>query len=590
MTKLLTGKRTARTLALVSCEALGSNLVRRIAFDCAATAAALPGLAPLVSALKRHDPCVSVTEPFILVDQVVIICHPANFNGGLPPASYVPSSKDVAMPDSSERRHWAIAILRRESETFVETLAALDRLNNAAEPHAERLDQNPDFAEAIKIRMDRLSADKRPKFHATIMAAKGLLIGTLTQRYTRRPVPPDDTKDQDLGQSDSEFIDPLSLLPDEDMRKQAQEDLDEHLQATGAEPDFKIARKGETYSFRIEDPEIASAFWSLVGELHKYTITPAHTEIMRRSILTMSVSSFEILIGNARRAQLTSHVNSLGDKEKIFSLGELLQFDSIDDAIEETIEREVDVFVRQGLRKWHSWFKGKPLEVDLASCAINWAETHEVFERRNVVVHNSGRATRQYIQTVDSALADQVTEGDLLSISREYLDHALEHLLTLGILLSFGVRVKLYRQEDVQDAAQWILDQQYSALKERRFKCAARIADFVDGFDLSGDRQLRINVNGWIAKQEDPNAPDPTPEIEKWDTSALEKQLQLAKLVLLGRDQEGVQLLERLHSSGDVSNEDLTDWPLFARYRQEGLISHLLPLSGGTEQESESTE
>src|SRR5690606_28163673 len=126
-----------------------------------------------------------------------------------------------------------------------------------------------------------------------------------------------------------------------------------------------------------------------------------------------------------------------------------------------SIFQQADAFSRKGIRYWAGWFKGRPLEIDMGAIAWDWPRTQEIFERRNIVIHNGSRVTRQYLNNVDRGLLEGLREGSPIEITPEYIEETLERLSTIGLLLAYKVRWKLFRRDSPAQISQWITQKQF---------------------------------------------------------------------------------------------------------------------------------
>jgi hypothetical protein len=149
-------------------------------------------------------------------------------------------------------------------------------------------------------------------------------------------------------------------------------------------------------------------------------------EQANRAVIVASVSAFEVLLGNLVHALLLKAPGKISEGPQ-FSVGELLKYASIDDVIESAIRRKVETLVaRGGIDDWASWFQKKsPLKIDLASLALDWGSTREVFKRRNAIVHTNSKVNSDY----RSAVTNAPVEGVELNTSAEYVETALENVL-----------------------------------------------------------------------------------------------------------------------------------------------------------------
>jgi hypothetical protein len=68
-------------------------------------------------------------------------------------------------------------------------------------------------------------------------------------------------------------------------------------------------------------------------------------------------------------------------------------------------------------------------------------------------------------------------------------------------------------------------------------------------------------------------------EVHAWDASALPPVFGLAQLILLCHDEQALQQIPTLLAVGDITCQDLHDWPLFDRLRANGALQGICRLA-----------
>jgi hypothetical protein len=463
----------------------------------------------------------------------------------------------------------ALQLLCDESDTFVETLHTLRRLIAIAHPQATLLDENPTWREAIDKAKEGLPSDKRAILMATLTEATPYVLRVL--RGTLR------TPQQEVPEQEWQEVEATELfqgaIPDGVI-----EMMESQRQKNNGVADFQLLRSADGYSrVRIEDVDVRFAFQTIIDKMERSRRSPSHEAVLMRSILVMTVSAFELLVGSLFRAHIMSNRGAAENPDvKSFSLSDLYAFGSIDDAIDETIFQQADSFSRKGVRTWASWFRGKPMGIDLGALALDWPRTEEVFERRNVVVHNGSRLTRQYLNNVDAQLLEGYRESSPVEVSPAYLDEAITRLLALGTLLSFQVRLKLFRKTGRVAASDWINDRVFELLRADQFEAVVHITSHLDYDDLVHVDELTTRVNGWIAKRRLQGLDACQNEISEWDTSGLDIKFRAAKYVLLDDRENAVRTTRECLASKSLIAEYLLEWPLFHWMRESGDVDLLL--------------
>jgi hypothetical protein len=263
--------------------------------------------------------------------------------------------------------------------------------------------------------------------------------------------------DSPITQVMTAFLDALGIREDSSANG-----LEESANVIGERQDeendkpYKIEANSEGgISFSVRSREAADSLLVLLEEARKRVEIADRAPLMRRSLLAMAVSSFEALVGNLIEEYLRRHNSALGSSDKEFSLDDLLHFSNLQEAIEDLMSKRIEDFTRRSIRDWQRWFD-RNLSVSFEDLVPDWDRTHEIFERRNLVMHSDCRVTSQYLSQVSPYLVENVRRGDQLEVDDEYLDFVLDEVLAFALLLGFRTWIKLVKK-DTQKAADWLL-------------------------------------------------------------------------------------------------------------------------------------
>ena len=317
--------------------------------------------------------------------------------------------------------------------------------------------------------------------------------------------------------------------------------------------------------------------YELIVALHEASMRQPRLPILRNSLLTAAVASFEATVANVATEFYHYRPEALEmdsrDHEKEFSLKELKQFSSIDDAVDFSISRRIESLVFGGLSDWRCFFNDA-LKIDLSTLAIDWPELQEILQRRHAIVHNGGRASRRYIAQVRLGRPDvKIPEGEPLSCEQEYLEYAIDHLLVAGALLITAVIIK-FSPDDAPSSELSRLA--YSLLRGGRLEATRRLCDFGMNMPIEQDEALIFKVNMALAIKAKLGIEGIAEEMGSWDVSALSDRFKLAKASLLGNLDEAFMLLSLLVERDEISVEDLLEWPLLAEMRKDRRFTALI--------------
>jgi hypothetical protein len=222
-------------------------------------------------------------------------------------------------------------------------------------------------------------------------------------------------------------------------------------------------------------------------------------ELASRAFLISAVSSFEILFAHVVRSVYDRNPAALNQSEYAFTLQELAQYASIDEARAALVARKVDALLMESVDSWSKWLE-RAVNTEFTTVAADWPIVREVFARRNILVHADGLVTARYIRDLQSVSADitSLTVGDRLPLSTTYVQESLERLIALGLMLVCSVWTRLYKAEKSVSAS-WLSSSQEDLIRRELWLAAHLISHSVKQASLPRKDGLALQVNGWLA-------------------------------------------------------------------------------------------
>lgn len=280
------------------------------------------------------------------------------------------------------------------------------------------------------------------------------------------------------------------------------------------------------------------------------------------SQLVNMVGELELFISRFVTRWFQRDLSHLGEKKITLTLSQMREIDSVDDVIEETVTEFIDELMNSGSGSWFSTLE-KMLDARVEG-ADEFAFLESI-QRRHVIVHHGGLASRRYLRALnkfplsvelDSQLPVDlrylVTAGDAMA--------AVAHSIVVCGLLKSGEPSK-----EIESA---IAELTFFLLQRERFRLVER---FGERFNLArvkdefAREQLRVNV--WIARSELHGVDAIRSEVEAWDVEAKSDLFKLARLTLTDRFAEAVPLAKQLIASDVLETRSIFTWPLFGKLR-----------------------
>lgn len=311
------------------------------------------------------------------------------------------------------------------------------------------------------------------------------------------------------------------------------------------------------------DPESARHFFK---HFEGMFLDPDQRDLLNRSLLVSAVAAFEALLTRLFTFQIQLFPGLLDADARKFSLRELQEFVSLEDARTAAVSDRVDSLMHESFDDWERWLD-RTASISLGDLCMDRDAVLELIQRRHIIVHNDGRVSSQYLQKLRTT---EPSVDTWLSTPAPYLEHALDQLDALGVGLGGSLAASWFQGEQAE-AQQNVHILAFGLLKAERYGCARKLADI--GCQLgSGDSELdkMIMVNSWIARKQLDGMDSIRAEVEAWDVSALAPKFAVAKAALqndfeLLFDRELPLAIER----GDIELDGLQTWPLFKEVREQ---------------------
>ncbi|WDJ89970.1 hypothetical protein JH302_00740 [Xanthomonas campestris] len=285
---------------------------------------------------------------------------------------------------------------------------------------------------------------------------------------------------------------------------------------------------------------------------------------LHRSSLISLVSTAESFVSTLLHQFYSTHPSALNIKEKHFTFDELSRFSTMDDARSYIVSWRVENLLRGSVEDWLDFFRNT-LKLKL-SVANNYShDLVEIFQRRNLFVHNDGIVNSIYLSKVKASKDNGHLLNKQLSVKKSYLFSAIDKIEASFLDAAYDIWSKCEKINSHRP--QLMIQASYDALNQGRWMVAKDVASLV-ALDRASNEELSLmaGINSWIARL---RLSDQTvkKEIEDFDVSAKGDIFRLAKHCLLDENDQALALAISLHSQHKLDFESLAEWPLFEPQR-----------------------
>jgi hypothetical protein len=296
-------------------------------------------------------------------------------------------------------------------------------------------------------------------------------------------------------------------------------------------------------------------------------------DLIPRGIFVSLISEYDSYLGYLIRAILYLKPEILCGSEKSLLFSKLLELNSIDDAREYLIEKEVESILRENHAQHFAWFE-KKLSVPLTKDLKCWSKFIEITERRNLFVHNDGIVSNHYISVCTAHnvnLPPNIKAGDQLTVEPEYFDEAYRCLFEMGIKLAQVIWRKLIKAES-KIADFLFIKLVFDQIIREDYQLAIELAEFSTHKVIQHENEeirLTCIINKAQAYKWNGDIEKCKQIIGEIDWSACENKFKLVSTVLLEDYDMAYAIMRKMGSSHeDVGKAEYKDWPIFKEFRK----------------------
>lgn len=312
-------------------------------------------------------------------------------------------------------------------------------------------------------------------------------------------------------------------------------------------------------SYRFKSSEYAEIIGNVKEEKRLYSQYADMPFIHGSSTLMMLITRFEEFIQKYLEELYAAFPNKYLDGQQL-TFSEISKGD-IGEIKKNLILREVDAKMRESYKEWFKIYQShgmscKPFEDDLKVL-------EEIYARRNILVHNSGKVNSIYKKAIPDTNAKV---GDVLAVDTPYMQNAFITVFRVIILMLIeSAKLNSASKEEFFKDIFLVL---FSFLKQEKYEiCEPAYALLSSKEGVNAEIRLMSKVNQWICIIALHGISEIKKDIEAFDVSALNKSFFLAKEVLLERYESTSSLLSDLLRNDEFDAKDVEEWPLFTWYR-----------------------
>lgn len=293
--------------------------------------------------------------------------------------------------------------------------------------------------------------------------------------------------------------------------------------------------------------------------------------IIVRNFIVSLVSQFDTYIGDLMRCVFEIKPHIIDASERKLTYSDLKAFNSIQNAQEYIVEKEIESVLRDSHSEQFNWFERK-LNLKLRSDLPSWKGFVELTQRRNLFVHNDGKVSSQYLSVCKEhgvELEPELKVGNDLQVSPEYFEKAFDCLFEISFKLNQVLRRSL-ESTKLDKADDSFMNITFELIQNKQYDLAKVMFEFEDKYIKhysSQDTELRILLNRaqtykWLGNKEKCKE-----IIESKDWSACGEIFKMTSCVLTDKYDLAAESMRVVGDNKKVIHQSsYTDWPIFKEF------------------------
>jgi hypothetical protein len=356
-------------------------------------------------------------------------------------------------------------------------------------------------------------------------------------------------------------------------------EYEENLSETEIEDINKI--KGllqNNFGIEYENKKVIAKGSKAIGLLRKidhYKVNLNQNKIMNQSSLISLIIFFELLIGSIIKYRLMKYPKAFEDLEnKTLTLEEIRRLGSLENAELYLIEQEVETILRKKYQDWIIHLR-KSNSVKLEFLNSFDIFIVEIFQRRNLFVHNEGIVNNIYLKNVDPSLTKKVERESNITITKDYLENSINIIEHVGVLLCLEIWGSMEKKSPIR--TEFIQTTGYNYMETGHWELARDMFKInLNEKQITNRLKTMSQINYWLSMKELNNFNQCVNEINSSDFTDKSLDYQLCLFALSENKEKFFEIIPKAISTKAVSFDELNEWLVLKPMRTDERFSMAL--------------
>jgi hypothetical protein len=282
-------------------------------------------------------------------------------------------------------------------------------------------------------------------------------------------------------------------------------------------------------------------------------------------LIVVATAEFEYFLSSIIRIILSQYPDAAEESKSTITIARALKFKSIDDIKTEIIDKEIKSIMMNDI----NYIVDKIVNIigikDAKISSGDIKSIIEIFERRNVIVHNNALVNAIYKLKTNST----IEIGKPLRVSQKYFNSSCDTLVFFAVSIAALAASKMIKDEKLTESI--IVETTYKFNMHRQYRTTVRIGNYWAQFDRKyKDQTLKYYaaLNYAYALSMTNDEKDKVNDyIDKFDWSSCNLTIKLARAAVLKREEEFLDLLAKCFNAKEISAYELSRFPIFSEMR-----------------------